>query len=406
MFNEVTATQPPKSIREFALMKFTDGDVFTDLHIVPGQAAMVRVAAKNWKPALLHKSTEVTVFSQDDVLSFLNTCYGRDEIPPATKGDAMPSWLNELQAEGSIHPGTTLNAILDNEFKTCRVRVSAQAQDMRDVFALVLRNLKEVPESLENLGLPIQVDNMLANSASGLIVVTGPTGAGKSTTLATMVDQINQRECANILTLEDPIEFLHERKKGILNQRELGVDVASFSQGVRDALRFVPDVLMIGEIRDADTMRAALRAAESGHLVLTSLHAPTAFSAVRKMVSYLGDNHADVQALGGCLQGVLAQSLLRGVGEAAKNYLAYELLCPRDSNASAQLSMAISAYVSDSGKKLSEAEVAFRSDDSGIYGLPMLRSVKSLVDKGLVEKTRATGALVDQTDKATILKCK
>ncbi len=171
----------------------------------------------------------------------------------------------------------------------------------------------DVPR-LENLGLPDACSD-LAGRKSGLVLVTGATGSGKSTTLAAVVDHVNRTQRVHILTLEDPIEFVHRDRTAIVNQRQVGSDVATFSGGVIRALRHDPDVILIGEMRDLETIEAALTAAETGHLVLATLHTSSAAQTVDRILDvFPADKQAQVRLqLSSTLQGILSQHLLPGI---------------------------------------------------------------------------------------------
>jgi twitching motility protein PilT len=173
---------------------------------------------------------------------------------------------------------------------------------------------REVP-TFEQLALPAGVSS-LASYHRGLVLVTGATGAGKSTTLAAMVDHINRTRRQHILTIEDPIEILHSDRGCIINQREVGLDTASFGQALRRALRQDPDVILIGELRDRETAETALQAAESGHLVMSTMHTIDAAETVSRFVELFPETkHAQVcSILAGVLRGVLSQRLLPRVG--------------------------------------------------------------------------------------------
>lgn len=165
--------------------------------------------------------------------------------------------------------------------------------------------------SLEELGLP-QILEELVKKPRGFILVTGPTGCGKSTTLATLIDVINEARRDHIVTVEDPIEYLHKHKKGIVNQREIGSDTKSFSDALRHVLRQDPDVILIGEMRDLDTIATALTAAETGHLVLSTLHTSNAPQTVDRIIDVFPPHQQDQVRLqlAGTLQGIVAQQLL------------------------------------------------------------------------------------------------
>jgi len=173
------------------------------------------------------------------------------------------------------------------------------------------RVIPSVIPSLEELGLP-NIVAQLAMAPSGLVVITGPSGCGKSTTLAAMIDIINTKRKCHIVTIEDPIEFLHQHKSSIVTQREVANDTRSFQTAMKHVLRHNPDVILIGEMRDLETMEMAITAAETGHLVLTTLHTLDAPQAVDRIVD-LFHPHQQQQIrtqLGGALRAVIAQQLL------------------------------------------------------------------------------------------------
>jgi twitching motility protein PilT len=175
-----------------------------------------------------------------------------------------------------------------------------------------------IPSTIANfdqLGLPEGVAT-LAEERRGLVLVTGATGSGKSTTLAAIVGHVNATRRQHIVTIEDPIEFLHDDQQCIVNQREVGLDTASFGEALRRALRADPDVILIGELRDAETAQTAMQAAESGHLVLSTLHTVDAAETIGRMVEFFPpEKHQQVRAiLAGVLRGVVSQRLLPQVG--------------------------------------------------------------------------------------------
>jgi len=181
----------------------------------------------------------------------------------------------------------------------------------RGVICLVLRLIPHRVLSFAQLGLSARIQELLFRPR-GLILITGPTGSGKTTTLATMINHINETRKCHILTLEDPIEYRHDHKKAIISQREIGVDVTSFPEALRRALREAPDVILVGEMRDLESTRLAITAAETGHLVLSTVHTQSAQSTVERIIDeFPGGEQSQVRTqLANSLVAVLAQSLL------------------------------------------------------------------------------------------------
>jgi twitching motility protein PilT len=190
-----------------------------------------------------------------------------------------------------------------------RFRVSAFSQ--RGAASFVFRVVPDAPE-VDELGLPDVVPTW-ADSPRGLVVVTGPTGAGKSTTLAAIVDLVNRRRRTHIITIEDPIEFIHPDRRGLVSQREIGLDAPNYYIALRAALRQDPDVVLIGEVRDEETAMTALRAAETGHLVLCTLHTLDAAETVHRFVDLFGERQTSLarQMMASTLVGICSQRLVQ-----------------------------------------------------------------------------------------------
>lgn len=182
--------------------------------------------------------------------------------------------------------------------------------------AVAMRLLKNQIPTIDQLGLP-QILKALADEPRGLILVTGPTGSGKSTTLAAMIDYINKRKAKHILTLEDPIEYIHEPKKALINQREIHRDARSFESALRSALREDPDVILVGEMRDFETISLALTAAETGHLVFSTLHTTGAASTIDRIIDVFPPHQqAQVRTqLASVIKGVISQVLIPRIDE-------------------------------------------------------------------------------------------
>ncbi len=190
-----------------------------------------------------------------------------------------------------------------------RFRVNVFRQ--RGSVSLVLRRVLPTTQDFAELGLPPVLEK-LAAEARGLVLVTGPTGSGKTTTLASIIDHMNQTRRVNIITIEDPIEVLHRDKLAIIAQREVGMDTKDFTEALRRALRQDPDVILIGEMRDAETVKAALQAAETGHLVLSTLHTIDATETINRIIDFFPPyQQQQIRILlGSTLKGVVSQRLL------------------------------------------------------------------------------------------------
>jgi len=258
----------------------------SDIHITTGQPPVFRLHGRLRK-------LETKVLESEDTVALM-------------KSIAPERCQRELQEIGSSDFGF---AYADK----ARFRVSIFKQ--RGDIAMVLRQIPNEMLPPEFLGVP-EVFTKLCMRPRGLILVTGPTGSGKSTTLASLVNFINERVDHHIITIEDPIEFYHHHKKSTINQREVGVDVPAFSEAIKRALRQDPDVILVGELRDLDTIEAAITAAETGHIVFGTLHTNSAQGTVNRIIdAFPGNLQEQIRTqLSTSLIGVLAQTLLPRIG--------------------------------------------------------------------------------------------
>jgi twitching motility protein PilU len=230
---------------------------------------------------------------------------------------ASPEQMAELESTNELNMGISVPNL-------GRFRLSAFRQ--RGSISAVFRFVPASIPPLEELGLPSVLSELIMEKR-GLLLIVGATGSGKSTTIASMLDHRNEQRAGHILTLEDPIEYLFKNKKSIINQREIGSDAVSFEVALRNSMRQAPDCILIGEIRDKETMAAALAYAQSGHLVLATLHANNSYNALNRIISFypIENRPALLQDLSSAVKAIVSQRLVRSKG-GGKRQAAVEIM--------------------------------------------------------------------------------
>ena len=258
----------------------------SDLHLSSGQPPFFRADGK------LLRSESWPVFDNEQILGIATILAGKD----------LSDWT-----QGAIDGATTAGG--------GRFRFNIYRKQHST--AIAIRRLEERIRTLEQLGLPDSLYD-LADLKDGLVIVAGPTGSGKSTTLATLIDRINRHHPTHIITIEDPIEYIHPPRMSLVNQRQIGIDSASFNNALVAALRQDPDVILVGEIRELDTIRTAITAAETGHLVFATVHAPDCIGVIERITSvFPAEEQAGVRRqLALVLKAVVAQHLMIADGPA------------------------------------------------------------------------------------------
>ena len=258
----------------------------SDLHLKVGQAPMMRLRGDI-------RRMEMRPLTQEDMERLL--------LPTLT-----PKQRKILDEEGGVDFSYVIGA------DEGRYRVSLFKQ--RGRLSLVARRVNNQIPNFATLGLPPSIEK-LCNYSEGLVILAGVTGSGKSTTIASMLDYINEREPLHILTIEDPIEFVFTDKKSYINQREIGLDSRDWHKALKDAVRQDPDVILIGELRDVETFEAAVHAAETGHLVFGTIHASSSGTTINRILDlFPPEKHAAIRAaLANNLKSVVAQKLVKGI---------------------------------------------------------------------------------------------
>jgi twitching motility protein PilU len=270
----------------------------TDLEIAPYLALMVN---KEGEDIYFHSGAKILIKGPFG-FAWIGEQLAAGQVDRIFRSVASDRKIKEFEEHGEVDFSLGVP-------KLGRFRGSAFRQ--RGETSLVFRYVRNEIPTTEQLDLP-GVLNELVMEKNGLVVVVGATGSGKSTTLAAMINHRNENAAGHILTLEDPIEFLHHHKRSVVAQREVGVDTESFATGIRSAMRSAPNVILLGEIRDHDTMESALKFANTGHLCLTTLHANNAVSALERMVTFFPpeDQGNEVMRIAQNLRGIISQRLV------------------------------------------------------------------------------------------------
>ena len=265
------------------LLAFAMQNNASDLHLSAASPPIIRVNGQM-------KKVKTDILSSDNIRSMLYSVMSEDQ---------RAVYERDLELDLAISFGE-------------KARFRVNAFNTRHGAAAVFRTIPSEVPTMEELELPPAI-RKFAELDKGLVLVTGPTGSGKSTTLASLVNQINLTKSKHILTIEDPVEFFHTSNKSLINHRELGRDTHSFKAALKSALREDPDVILVGEMRDYETISLALTAAETGHLVLATLHSNSASKTINRIIDVFptGDKEMVRAMLSSALEGVVAQTLLR-----------------------------------------------------------------------------------------------
>ena len=264
------------------LLSYSIDSGASDLHLSVGSVPMVRINGAM-------KPLNLDVLHQDDIEKMLPEVMDKDQMAIFREQKEM-DFSAKLEGKGRF-----------------RVNFFNQINGLAAVF----RTIPDTIKSCDELGIPPFMQD-LAMIDRGLVLLTGPTGSGKSTTLAAMVDHINRNKACHIITIEDPVEYYHHTKESLINQRELGASTHSFSNALRAALREDPDVILVGEMRDLETISLALTAAETGHLVLSTLHTSSAVKSIDRIIDIYPSGQKDQirSMLSESLEAVISQKLL------------------------------------------------------------------------------------------------
>jgi twitching motility protein PilT len=295
-----------------------------DLERAPAEVRKEPEVNKLFRMVMKHEASDLHLKVGLPPMMRLRGDIRRMEMRPLTQEDMERLLLSNLKESHrkilDEEGGVDFSYVVGQD--ECRFRVSLFKQ--RGRLSLVARRVNNVVPSFAKLGLPPSIET-LCHFSEGLVILAGVTGSGKSTTIASMLDYVNEREPLHILTIEDPIEFTFQDKKSVVNQREIGLDCMNWHKALKDAVRQDPDVILVGELRDVETFEAAIHAAETGHLVFGTIHASSAGTTINRILDLFPPiKHPAIrQAMANNLKAVVAQKLLKsikpGVGRVPTN---------------------------------------------------------------------------------------
>lgn len=342
------------------LMAFTMQNEASDLHLSPNNPAVIRVHGSL-------KRIKSEPLKSDDIRTMVYSVMTEDQ---------RAEFERSMELDFAISFG-----------EKARFRVNAFTT--RTGTAAVFRTIPSLIPTMEELELPAVI-RRFAQLKKGLVLVTGPTGSGKSTTLASLINHINATKGEHIITIEDPVEFFHTSKKSIVNHREIGRDTKSFNAALRSALREDPDVILVGEMRDYETISLALTAAETGHLVFGTLHSNSAPKTVDRIIDVFpsGDKEMVRAMLANSIQGVVAQTLLKRTGGKGR-VAAHEVLVGTNA-------------VRNLIRENQISQLYSMIQTGARYGMiTMEDSVAALLDEGIIDKQEARSALMKVNEEGT-----
>jgi len=340
------------------LLAFTMQNDASDLHLSPKNQPIIRVHGEL-------KRIKAEPLESEDIRSMLYSVMTEDQ---------RSDFEREMELDFAIAFG-----------EKARFRVNAFTS--RTGTAAVFRTIPSIIPSMAELELP-PIMKRFSELEKGMVLVTGPTGSGKSTSLAAMIDHINAKEKKHIITIEDPVEFFHTSKTSLVNHREIGPDTKSFARALKSALREDPDVILVGEMRDYETISLALTAAETGHLVFGTLHSNSAYKTVDRIIDVFptGDKEMVRAMLASSLQGVVAQTLLRR--QSGGRVGAYEVLVGTNA-------------VRNLIRENQVSQLYSMMQTGSRYGMiTMEDAVKALLEQEIISKGEARRALMKTTDDA------